>query len=104
MHSNDSEITSPFASSRTPVLIPAIPTEASTPPPHPPSSPQAQTDQLSPLEHPSPIQQIIRNSATRMARSKVKSRPKEPKYSRSQPNNPNSQSVLRTTTRHGYKP
>ena len=40
MQSNDSGITSPFASSRTPVLTPAIPTETSTP--HPSSSQQAQ--------------------------------------------------------------
>ena len=44
MHSNGSGITSPFASSRTPVLSPAIPTETSTP--HP-SSQHAQTAQLS---------------------------------------------------------
>ena len=31
MHSNDSGITSPLASSRTPVLSPAVPTEKSTP-------------------------------------------------------------------------
>ena len=53
MHSNDSGITSPLASSRTPVLSPAIPTETSTP--HPSSSPQAQTAQLSPREHLSSI-------------------------------------------------
>ena len=46
MHSNDSGITSPFASSRTPMLSPAIPTATST---FHPSSPQhAQTAQLSP--------------------------------------------------------
>ena len=76
MHSNDSGTTSPLASSRTLVLPPVIPTEASTP--HPSFSQHAQTAQLSPREHLSPIQQFIRNSATRMARSGVKSRPKEP--------------------------
>ena len=101
MQSNDSGITSPFASSRTPVLSPAIPAETSTP--HPPSSQQAQPAQLSHREHLSLIQQFIRNSATRMARKSVNSRPKEPKYNRSQPNYPNSQSVLRTITRQGYK-
>ena len=45
MHSNDSGITSLFASSRTPVLSSVIPTETSTP--HP-SSQHAQTAQLSP--------------------------------------------------------
>ena len=101
MHSNDSGITSPIASSRTPVLSHAIPTETSTP--HPSSSQQAQTAQLLPREHLGPIQHFIRNSATRMARDSVKSRSKEPKYNRLQPKNPDSQSVLRTVTRQGCK-
>ena len=101
MQSNDSGITSSFASSRTPVLSPAIPTETSTP--HPSFSQQAQPAQVSPREHLSPMQQFIRNIATRMARNSIKSRPKEPKYNRSQPNYPDSQSFLRTITRQGYK-
>ena len=100
MQSIDSGITSPFPSSRTPILSPAIPTETSTP--HP-SSQQAQPAHLSHRVHPSPIQQIIRNSATRMARNSVNSRPKEPKYNRSQPHYPDFQSILRTITRQGYK-
>ena len=101
MHSNDSGITSPLASSRTPVLSPAIPVETSTP--HPSSSQHAQTAQLSPMEHLSPVKQFIRNSATRMVRNSAKLRLKEPKYNRSQPNYPYSQSVLRTINRQGYK-
>ena len=101
MHSNDSGITSPLASSRTAVLSPAIPLKTSTP--HPSSSQHAQTAQLSPREHLSPIQQFIRNSATRMAINSVESRPQEPKYNRSQPYYPDIQSVLRTITRKGYK-
>ena len=101
MHSNDCGITSPFASSCTPVLSPAIPTETSTP--HPSSFQQAKTAQLSPRETLSPIQHLIRNNATRMARSSVKPRSREPKYNRSQSNYPDSQSVLRTITREGYK-
>ena len=100
VQSNGSGITSIFASSRTPVLSPAIHTETSTP--HPSSQP-AQPAQLSPREHLGPIQQFIRNSATRMARKTVNSRPKESKYNRSQPKYPDSQSVLRTITRQGYK-
>ena len=100
-HSNDSRVTSPFASSRTPVLSPAIPTETSTP--HSSSSQHTQTAQLSPREHLCLIQQSIRNSATRMARNSVKSRSKEPNYDRSQPDYPNPQSVLRIRTRQGYK-
>ena len=57
MHSNDSGNTSPFASSRTPLLSPAIPTETSTS--HPPSSQHAKTAQLLLREHLSPIQQIF---------------------------------------------
>ena len=58
MQSTHSGNTSPFASSRSPVLSPAIPTETSTS--HPSSPQQAQTAQLSPREHLSPIQQFIR--------------------------------------------
>ena len=101
MHSNDSGITSPLASSRTPLLSPAIPAETSTP--HPSSSQRAQTAQLSSRENLSPIQQFFRNSANRMARSGAKPRSKDPKYDRLQPNYPDSQSVLRTITRQGYK-
>ena len=96
MHGNDSGITSPFAFSRTPVLSPANPTETSNP--HPSSSQQAQTAQLLPREHLSPIEQFIRNSANRMARNSIKSRSEEPKHNRSQPNYPDPQSVLRTGT------
>ena len=101
MHSNDSGITSPFASSRTPMLSSAIPTGTSTPCPS--SSQHAQPVQLPSREHLSPIQQFMPNSATRMARSSAKSRPKEPKHNRAQSNYPDSQSVLRTITRQGYK-
>ena len=43
-----------------------------------------------------PIQQFIHKSR--------KSKNKEPKYIRSQPDHPDPQSVLRTRTRQGYKP
>ena len=101
MQSKDSGITSPLVSSRTLVLSSAVLIDISTP--HPSSSHHDQPAQVSPREHLSPIQQFIRNSATRMARYSVKLRPKEPKYIRSQPNYPDSQSVLRTITRQGYK-
>ena len=67
MHSNDSGITSPLASSRTPVPSPTIPAETSTP--QPSSSQAAQPPHVPPREPLSPIQQFIRNSATRMARN-----------------------------------
>ena len=99
-HSKDSGITSPLASSRTPVLSPALPMETSTP--HPSSSQHPHTAQSSPRKHLSPIQQFICNSATRMARNSDKLGPKEPKDNCSQPNYRNSQSVLRTITRKDY--
>ena len=101
MHSNDSGINSPLTSSRTPVLSPTILAETSTPQPF--SSQAAQPPHLPPREPLSPIQQFIRNSATRMARNSMKPRPKEPKYNRAQPDYLESQSVLRTITRQGYK-
>ena len=101
MHSNDSGITSPLASSRTPVLSPTIPAETSTP--QPSSSQAAQPPRLPSREPLSPIQHFIRNSATCMARNSGKSHPKEPKYNHAQPNLPDSQSVLRTISRQGYK-
>ena len=101
MQSNDSGNTSPFASTRTPVISPALPVETSTP--HPSCSRHAQTAKLSPPEHHSPNQQFIRNSSTRMAQNSAKLRSKEPKCNRSQPNYPNFQSVLRTITRQGYE-
>ena len=101
MQSNDSEITSPVASSRTPVLSAAFLTETSIP--HSSSSQQSQPAQLSHREHLSPIQQFIRKSATRMARNSPNSRPKEPKYNRSQPNYSESQSVLKIITQQGSK-
>ena len=101
MHSNNSGITSPLASSLTPVLSPAIPKGTSTP--HR-SSQHAQPAVLPPREPLSTIQQFVRNSATRMAINSVKSRPKEPKYSRSQPDYPDSQYVLRTIIRKGFDP
>ena len=83
------------------MLCPAIPVESSTP--HLSYSQGAQLAQLPPREHLSPIQLFIRNIAIRMARNSAKLRSKDPKYNRSQPNYPDSQSVLRTVTRQGCK-
>ena len=49
----------------------------------------------SPREPLTPIPQFFKNSR--------KAKTKEPKYNRSQPDHPDSQSVLRTRTRQGYK-
>ena len=48
-----------------------------------------------PSEPLTPIQQFINNSRN--------AKTKEPKYNRSQPDHLDSQSVLRTRTRQGYK-
>ena len=54
------------------------------------------TSQMNPPSGPlTPIQQFIKNSR--------KSKAKEPKYNRSQPDHHDSQSVLRPRTRQGYK-
>ena len=54
------------------------------------------TSRMNPPSGPlTPIQQFIKNNR--------KSKAKEPKYNRSQPDHPDSQSVLRTCTRQGYK-
>ena len=92
-HSSDWGNISPLASSRTPVLSPANPTETSTP--HPSTSQHVQVAQPSPQGLCSPIQQYIRNSA--------KLGTKLPKYNRSQPLHPDFQAVLTTLKRQGYK-
>ena len=54
------------------------------------------TSRMNPPSGPvTPVQQLLTNSR--------KSQAKEPKYNRSQPDHPDSQSVLRTRTRQGYK-
>ena len=90
--SNDSGITSPLASFRTPELSPATSIETSTP--RPSTSQYAQVVQPSPKGYFRPIQQFFHKSA--------KMRFEEPKYNRSPPHQPNLQSVLRTQTRQGY--
>ena len=84
--SSDSGVNSPQ------VLSPAMPVTPDNLQSHPiPSTSRA--------HHPSglltTIQQFINNSRN--------SKTKEPKYNRSQPDHPDSQSVLRTRTRQGYK-
>ena len=84
--SSDSGVNSPH------VLSPAMPiTPESFQPQLIPS-----TSRMNPPSGPlTPIQQFLTDSR--------KSKAKEPKYNRSQPDHPDSQSVLRTRTRQGYK-
>ena len=84
--SSDSGVNSPH------VLSPALPIT--------PENPQhyliPSTSRTNPTGEPlTPIQHFIKNSH--------KSAIKESKYNRSQPDHPDSQSVLRTRTRQGYK-
>ena len=84
--SSDSGVNSPQ------VLSPTIP---ATPENSQPRLIQS-TSRMNPPSGPlTPIQQFINNSR--------KSKNKEPKYNRSQPDHPDPQSVLRTRTRQGYK-
>ena len=72
------------------VLSPVRPTTPDNSQPHPIPS----TSRMNPSSGPlTPIQQFFKNSRN--------SKTKEPKYNRSQPDQPDSQSVLRTRTRQG---
>ena len=84
--SSDSGVNSPH------VLSPAMPITPDNSQPHlMPSSSRMNP----PCGILTPFQQVINNSRN--------SKAKEPKYNRSQPDHPNSQSVLQTPTRQGYK-
>ena len=84
--SSDSGVNSPQ------VLSPAMPIT----PDNSQSYPIPSTSRINPPSEPlTPIQQFINNSRN--------SKTKEPKYNRSQPDHPDSKSVLRTRTRQGYK-
>ena len=84
--SSDSGVNSPH------VLSPAMPTTSENSQPYLLPSTSRTNPNSGPL---TPIQQFIKN--------RQKSTAKEPKYSRSQPDHPDSQSVLRTRTRQGYE-
>ena len=84
--SSDSGVNSPH------VLTPAMPITPDNSQPHLIPSTSRMTPPSRPL---TPIQQFINNSRN--------SKTKEPKYNRSQPDHPDSQSVLCTRTRKDYK-
>ena len=84
--SSDSGVNSPQ------VVSPAMPVTPDNSQSHPMTSRSRMPPSSGPL---TPIQQFINNSRN--------STTKEPKYNRSQPDHPDSQSVLRTRTRQGYK-
>ena len=94
-HKRDS-ITSSDSGAGSPHLFsPTLPITPEQLPQHPQEMETEQPSTSAPTRLLTPIQQILRNSR--------KSKAKEPKYFRPQPHDTNSQSVLRTLTRQGYK-
>ena len=87
--SSDSGVGSPRVSSPT---LPITPEQL---PQHPQETETEQPSTSAPTRPLTPIEQLLWNSR--------KSKAREPKYFRPQPHGPNSQSVLRTLTRQGYK-
>ena len=87
--SSDSGVGSPH------VFSPTLPITPEQLPQHPQETETEQPSTSAPTRLPTPIQKFLRNSR--------KSKAREPKYFRPQPHDPNSQSVLRTLTRQGYK-
>ena len=87
--SSDSGVGSPH------VFSPPLPITPEQLPKHPQETETEQPSTSAPTRPLTPIQQFLRNSRRSKAR--------EPEYFRSQPQDPNSQSVLRTLTRQGYK-
>ena len=87
--SSDSGVGSPH------VFSPTLPITPEQLPQHPQEMETEQPSISAPTRPLTPIQQFLRNNR--------KSKAREPKYFRPQPHDPNSQSVLRTLTRQGYK-
>ena len=87
--SSDSGVGSPHLFSAT---LPITPEQL---PQHPRERDTEQPSTSAPTRPLTPIQQFLRNSR--------KSKAREPKYFRPQPQDPNPQSVLRTLTHQGYK-
>ena len=88
--SSDSGVGSPH------VFSPTLPSTPEQLPQHPQETESEQPSISGPTRPLTPIQQFLRNSR--------KSKAREPKYFRPQPQDPNPQSDLRTLTRQGYKP
>ena len=87
--SSDSEVGSPL------VFSPTLPITPEQLPQHRQETETEQPSTSAPTRPLTPIEQFLRNSR--------KSKAREPKYFRTQPNDPHSQSVLRTLTRQGHK-
>ena len=87
--SSDSGVGSPH------VFSPTLPITPEQLPQHPQKMETEQPSISAPTRPLTPIQQFLQNSR--------KSKAKEPKYFRPKPHDPNSQSVLGTLTRQGYK-
>ena len=94
-HKRDSLINSDPGVGSPHVFSPTLPITPEKLPQHPQETETEQPSISAPTRPLTPIQQFLRNSR--------KSKVKEPKYFRPQPHDPNSQSVLRTLNRQGYK-
>ena len=94
-HKRDSFTSRDSGVGSTHVFSPILPVTPEQQPPHLQETERAQPSTSASTRPLTPIQQILQNSR--------KSKTRELKYSRPQPHHPNSQSVLRTLTRQGYK-
>ena len=95
LHKRDSIISSDSGVGSPHVFSPTLPITPEQLPQHPREMDTEQPSTSAQTRPLTPIQQILRNSR--------KSKAREPKYFRPQPQDPNPQSVLRTLTRQGYK-
>ena len=94
-HKRDSITTSDSGVSSPHLFSPTLPITPEQLPQHRQATEIERPSTSFPTRPLTPIQQFLWNSR--------KSKAREPKYSRPQPHHPNSQSVLRTLTRQGYK-
>ena len=94
-HKRDSITSSDSGVGSPQVFSPTLPITPEQLPQHSQETETEQPSTSAPARPLTPIQQFLRNSR--------KSKAREPKYFRPQPDDPISQSVLRTLTRQGYK-
>ena len=94
-HKRDSISTSDSGVGSPQVFSPALPITPEQLPQHPQDTETEQPSTLAPTRPLTPIEPFLRNSRISKAR--------EPKYFRTQPHDPNSQSVFRNLTCQGYK-
>ena len=94
-HKRDSLTSSDSGAGSPHVFSPTLPITPEQLPQYPQETTTEQPSTSAPTRPLTPLQQFLRNSR--------KSKAREPRYVRPQPHDPNSQSVLCTLTRQGYK-